>query len=299
MRAHQIVPAAVLLLTSSVASAGLTITYERKKAGSGETGTATMIFEPGHIRMDGMGGGGPRGGGRNTAVILDAANKKVLMLDGDKKAYREMTEADAKQMKERMDGMRAQMAERMKTMPPEQRKQAEEMMNRMGGGAPIEIKYEALGTKKKVAGYACEMYKVSVGSLSTTESCIAPWGSSLVTKAEAEQFRKSFADMEKAFGGLGPMRSNDWSKAPGIPVEQVHLGADGKPEWTTTLKSVSHGSIPAAQFQVPAGYTKEESPMGRGGGMGPGGPHGGMGPGGPHGGGPGGPHGAGGPGGPP
>jgi hypothetical protein len=134
MRALQLVPAAVLLLTSSVASAGLTLTYERKKAGGGETGTAVMMFEPGHIRMDGMGGGGPRSGGRNSSVILDAAGKKVIIIDAEKKSYHEMTEADAKAMKERMEAMKAQMAEQMKTMPPEHRKRAEEAMNRMGGG---------------------------------------------------------------------------------------------------------------------------------------------------------------------
>jgi hypothetical protein len=281
MRAHQIVPAAVLLLTSGVASAGVTLTYERKKA-DGETGTASMIFDNGHIRMEGMGGGGgPRGGGGRGAVIVDATAKKVIMLDSEKKTYHEMTEADAKQMKERMEGMRAQMAEQLKNMPPEHRKQAEQAMNRMGGGGPqIEVKYEPLGTKKKVNGFACEMYKVQVGTFSTSESCIAPWSSSLITKAEVDQFRKSFAEMEKAFGSLGNMRAGDLSKAPGIPVEQTHLGPDGKPDWTTTLKSVSRGSVPASQFQVPAGFTKEEMPTM--GGRGPGG-HG------PHGGGPGGP----------
>jgi hypothetical protein len=240
-----------------------------------------------------MGGGGPRGGGRTGTVILDAVNKKVIMIDHEKKAYHELTEADAKAMKERRDAMMAQMAERMKTMPPEQRKHFEEMMKGMGGGAGMEVKYEPLGKKKKIAGFDCEMYKVTAGTMASGEACISPWGSSIVSKADAEQFRKSFTDMEKAFAGLGPVRMTDWNKSPGVPVEQTHMGQDGKPEWTTTLKSVSRGSIPAAQFQVPAGYTKQEIPMGRGGmggGMGPGGPHGG--PGGPHGG-----HGA--PGGPP
>jgi hypothetical protein len=288
MRALQLVSAAVLLLTSGVASAGLTLTYDRKNA-SGESGTAVMMFEPGRIRMDGMGGGGPRGGGRTSSVIFDGGAKKITIIDQDKKTYHELTEADAKAMKERMDGMKAQMAERMKTLPPEQRKQAEEMMNRMGGGGSgaIEIKYDSLGKKKKVAGFDCEMYKVTIGTFSSSEACIAPWSSNLVTKAEAEQFRKSFADLEKMFAGLSAMRSNDWSKAPGIPVEQTHMGQDGKPDSTMTLKSVNRGSIAASQFQVPAGFTKQEMPMG-GRGMGPGGPHGG--PGGPHGG-PGGPHG--------
>jgi hypothetical protein len=280
----------VLLLTSSVASAGLTLTFERKNS-SGETGTAVMMFEPGHIRSDGMGGGGPRGGGgRSGSMIFDAAAKKIVMIDPEKKTYHELTEAEAKAMKERMDGMKAQMAEQLKNMPPEQRKQMEERLNRMGAGGAVEIKYDSLGKKKKIAGFDCEMYKVTVGTFSSSEACIAPWSSNLVTKAEAEQFRKSFADLEKTFSGLSAMRSSDWSKAPGIPIEQTHLGQDGKPEWTTTLKSISRGSIPTSQFQVPAGFTKQDMPM-MGRGMGPGGPHGG--PGGPHGGpgGPGGPHG--------
>src|SRR6185436_836774 len=232
MRALHLVPAAVLLLTSSAASAGVTLTYERKKA-DGEGGTAVMMFDSNRIRMDGMGGGGRRGGGNSGAIILDAGAKKMIMMEPEKKTYHEMTEADAKAMKERMDGMRAQMQERIKSLPPDQRKQAEEAMGRFGGGGgQIEIKYEPLGGKKKIAGFACETYKVKIGTFSTTESCIAPWGSNLITKAEAEQFKKAFAEMEKAFAGLGGMRAGDWSKAPGIPVEQTHMGQDGKPEWT-------------------------------------------------------------------
>jgi len=163
-------------------------------------------------------------------------------------------------------------------------------MARMGGGpgggeAPA-TKYEPLGTKKKIAGYSCEVYKVQVAGLPPSESCFAPWGSNLITKAEVTQFRKAFEDLQKSFAFVPGVRQNDWDKAPGIPIEQTHFAADGKtPEWTNTLKSVTRPSVTAAEFQVPAGYKKEEMPMGRG----PGGPRGPRGPGGP--GGPGGPHG--------
>src|SRR5688572_24108489 len=188
MRALQLIPAAVLLLTSFGASAAVRLTYERKKAGASapEPGAATITVDGERIRMEGMTSG--QRAGRSSAMIVDAAAKKMIMLDAEKKAYREITEADAKQMKERMDGARAQMAERMKNVPPEHRKQAEEMMARMGGGGPggeaPEVKYEALGTKKKIAGFACEMYRVQVGARSSSESCFAPWSSNLITKAE-------------------------------------------------------------------------------------------------------------------
>jgi hypothetical protein len=91
-------------------------------------------------------------------------------------------------------------------------------------------------------------------------------------------------DIAARFDFMGAMRMSEWSKAPGIPVEQTHLGPDGKtPEWTSTLKSVTRASVPASEFQPPAGFTKEAMPtMGPGGPGGPGGGHG-FGPGGPHG----------------
>jgi hypothetical protein len=175
-------------------------------------------------------------------------------------------------------------------MPPEHRKQAEEMMARMGGGGPgneqPEVKYEAMGAKKKISGFACDMYKVQIGTRTTAETCYAPWGSNVIGKAEMAQFKKLAEEMKKSFALIPAVRQNDWSKAPGIPIEETHFGPDGKTaEWTNTLKSVTRGNVPASQFQVPAGYTKEEMPMG-GRGFGPGGPRG---PGGGRPGGPGGP----------
>ena len=280
MRAS-LIPAAVLLLTSTVAQAALTLTYDRKKVGEqGPPGTATMVFDSGRIRMEGM----TAHRGAASVMIIDGPGKKMLMLDPEKKIYREMTEADAKQMKERMEAMRAQ-------MPPEMRKRMEERT----GGPAAAPQYEKTGAKKKIAGYSCEVYRVKVGDTMMGEACYAPWGSGLASKADADKFQKAMADMEKSFAFMPGMRMTHWSDAPGVPIEQSHYGSDGKTvESITTLKSVSRSAVPASTFEVPAGFTKEPlmGPGGHmGGGMGPGGPHG-MGPGGPHG-----PHG--GPGGPP
>jgi hypothetical protein len=163
----------------------------------------------------------------------------------------------------------------------------EQMMSRMGGGGgdgPT-LKYESLGGKKTIAGFACETYKVSMGDRVLNESCFAPWTSKIVTKAEAAEWQKLGAEFAKIFGGMPGVRQLDWSKSPGVPIEQVTTGEDGS-KTVNTLKSISRGQVPASLFEVPAGFTKQERTVGKGGprgmgprGMGPGGP--GMGPGGP------------------
>lgn len=261
-------PAVALLFTSVGAQAAVKLNYERKQAGdSGPPGTATMTIDAEHIRMDGMGAGRP--GHTSGAMIVDAPGKRFLIIDNEKKSYHELTEADVKQMKDRMAGMRAQMQERMKNAPPEQRKRAEEMMGRMGGGDhAVEIKYTPLGTKKKVSGFACEMYRVQIGNISSSEACISPWSANVITKTEVEHFQKLSAELQKSFDFGGNRLLSEWTKAPGLTVEQTHMGVDGKPEWTSTLKSITRGDVPASTFAPPAGFTKETSPMFGGGRMG-------------------------------
>lgn len=286
MRPFHLFVVAVPLLLPSFAQAGLKLTYERK-AGD-KVRTHDISVEGPRLRMDGV--GGDRGAGPEAAVILDTQAKKLIMLNLERKTYHELTEAELKQMKEQMGQMKERMAEQMKNLPPEQRQMMEKMMKeRMPGGggdaAPPEVKYEPTGQKKKVSGYACEVYRISVGGTRRSETCFAPWGSGVVTAADAEQFKRLSADVQKMMAFAPAARLQDWSKAPGIAVEESHLDADGKILSVTTLKSVNRGALPDSLFQVPSGYTQEERPrMGpHGGGKGPGGmspgPHGPPGPG--------------------
>jgi hypothetical protein len=255
-----------LLLTAASAQAALKFTYQRKHGDN--TQVSTWIVDGERMRVEGM---GRREGPGVGAIVVDGVAKKILLIDQEHKSYREITEASAKQMKERMDEGKARMAERMKSLPPDQRQRAEQMMSRFGGGAPTDVKYQSLGTKKTVAGFGCEMYRVQIGALSDHQACYAPWGSNLVTKAEAAQFKKLAADME-GFGVMGNLAGETWNNAPGIPIEQTYFGADGKTvEATHVLKSVTRGPAPAGAFEVPAGFARQEMPTGgphRRGGMG-------------------------------
>jgi hypothetical protein len=144
----------------------------------------------------------------------------------------------------------------MQNLPPEQRKRMEQMMP--GGNGPA-VKYEALGQKKTVGGHACEMYRVSMGEQPLSESCIAPWSSGILSKAEIEHLKQMEAQMKEVFEFTKQM---EFSKAPGIPIEQFGLAADGKTRTSTqTLKSITRGEVPASAFEPPAGFTKKANPM--------------------------------------
>jgi hypothetical protein len=247
-----------MLLTSLVAQAAVKLNYEVKKAGDpGTPGTATVVVDAGHIRSDGMVGAG-RGLRASHTVIMDAAG------------YREITEADAQQTKERMNSMKAQISEQMKSMPPDQRKRMEETMAHMGDEG-AEVKYTPLGAKKKISGFACEMYKMELPLGPNIDICIAPWSSSVVTKAEMAFFKKVASQVDSTFPGSACRLMAAWGKAPGVMVETTHLGPDGKLEATVTWKSITRGAVPASEFQVPPAYTKASNPMMAGGQRGPGG----------------------------
>lgn len=160
-----------------------------------------------------------------------------------------------------MASERSRMADRMKDMPPDERKRAEERLGSGPGEGPPAVKYRALGTRKKVAGYACELYRVTVAD-QIRETCFSPWTSKLAPQAEAASFKKAMVAMERSFDLNPGVRMTDWANAPGIPVEETAIGADGKPEWSQTLKAVTRGAMPSTDFQVPPDFTKEALPFG-------------------------------------
>jgi hypothetical protein len=264
----------VALLPAGRARAGVTVVFQR-----GASSPATMYLEGERMRVENI-----DKSEHASSVILDAAGKRLIMLDEKGKTYTEMTEQDMKQMRERVEVARAQMQERMKTMPPEQRKRMEEVMAGMGGpngpGAkpakPSVLKFERLGQKKTINGFACDMYRVLEDGKPHEEDCISPWSVGLLQKSDLAGLRKFSEEMAKNFGAMaaGSQAGFDrLDKYPGIPVSRVPLEASGARGEEEQIKSVKRGSIEAAKFAVPAGFTKKDLPMGGAGGPGgPGGP---------------------------
>jgi hypothetical protein len=240
------------LVLAGRAQAGVTLVMQR-----GSDTTSTLYVDGDKMRMENP-------GGKERVVIIDAAGKRMIMVNEAEKTYSEVTEADMKRFGEMMKQQRAAMAERMKTMPPEQRKHMEQIMGAQNANPP-ELKFEKMGSKKSVNGFSCEMYRVLEDGTPKEEDCLSPWSSSLLQRSDFLALRKFAEEMAKDSGMMGPGRQmfEQFDKYPGFPVTRHPLepGPTGVRE-DEQLKSVKRGSIPASTFAAPAGYTKTQSPMG-------------------------------------
>jgi len=233
----------------------------------------------GAMRGQGQGPGQGKGPGApsgrdGSVVIVDAVARKMVMVNDRDKTFTEITEDDMKRMKGQLKAARAQMAERTKNMTPEQRAQMESMMGPAakqllsGDSKPPQWKFEPLGSKKTVNGFACEMYRVLLNGAVQEEDCISPWSAGLVDRAAfsaLEKFAESMEDGVGAMRGAMPM----FHQFPGLPITRVMISPTGERSEEHQVKSISHAAIAASLFAVPAGYTKRELPQfGMGGGMG-------------------------------
>jgi Domain of unknown function (DUF4412) len=267
-------------LSSAPAGAAVTIVVQNGTADAPNT----VYLDGKRMRVDGA-----RQGGREASMIMDGAGKRMIILNDKEKTYSEITQEDMKKMRARVDAMRAQAAERMKNLPPEQRKQMEKMMGGgLGGDAAgkekeKDFKFEKMGDKKTVNGFACEMYRIVIDGKPAEEDCVSPWSAGIIKMSDFEGLREFAESMLQGMGG-GPKEQNwfmfkkRFDQFPGFPVTRVVLEADGKRRPQEEVKSVKRGSIDAAKFATPAGYTKTASPFEQMGGP-PGGPrHGGPGP---------------------
>lgn len=261
MRIPKLALSASFLLALPAARADVTIVSEHVEGG--ETRTATIQATRDFFRADAAGRRGPG------FIIGDAAQRKIVVVSPERKAYFEITPDDVARATSmaQSPAVQAMMQEKMKSLPPEQRARIEAMMAQQGGapGAPPpassrNLKFDKTGEKKTVSGFACEVYRVTNDGRPVEEDCIASFGAATLTKEDGDAFKR-VAEMFK--GARGPASQIErWDDYPGFPIVRAKLGPDGKVVHTTTVKSIKHDALSPDLFKVPAGFTK--SAMGPG-----------------------------------
>src|SRR5712692_3753655 len=95
--------------------------------------------------------------------IYDLKAGQMTVLDGKKKTYYVITRQDmelvAARMKEQMNSPEAKKAqERMNNLSPEERKKMDAVM-----GGMFDFDVQKMGTTRKIAGYNCENWKITLG----------------------------------------------------------------------------------------------------------------------------------------
>ncbi len=185
----------------------------------------------------------------NASLLVDAASGKILMLMRDKQQYMDMGK-----MAQSMNAMLA-------NVPPQMREMVKERMAAHGHGG-VAVTYAPTGQSETIDGYACTVYRVSIGTDRTSEACLADIASAGIDAADQATVRKVFDDLRAmAQTASAGMASSSLNQMPvgKFPVMMTRYDA-GKVVGVTQIKDVSHGAIASADFAIPAGYSEKQMP---------------------------------------
>jgi hypothetical protein len=123
------------------------------------------------------------------------------------------------------------------------------------------------GASRKVAGFSCEEWTITMGTMTSMKECVT---SELQYPVHAWDTYKEFAEgMKSLMSAMGPMAKSGADLAEklkamkGFPVATTTsvdiMGRKSTSE--TEVTEVRKGPIPASAWEIPAGYSKVENPM--------------------------------------
>jgi hypothetical protein len=255
---------ALLCALASRAEAADAIQMVQRTTTGAEVRTTQVQLDKTHLRTEITDASGAQ-----QIVLFDGAKQTMYMINMEKKTYMEMTQADLERMAAQMQGAMATMQSQMANMPPAQRAQMEQMMRgrgMAGMNTPVKTEYKRSGTDR-VGRWTCDKYDGYESGQKVSELCTVPataLGFNLtdldVTRQMAEFYSKLAPQNASQFSGVGRMENDGFT---GFPVRRV-LNILGK-QTVIEVTEAGHVNLPASQFELPAGLTKQESPMMMGG----------------------------------
>ena len=178
-------------------------------------------------------------------TIVEVAGGRFTVINHKKREYYEFTRDE---MLASMEKFQQQMSGPMGAM-----------MEKMMGGKVGEVTVQK-GAARRVAGYDCTSYTFSLGENMKYEMCAT----------QALQLPPAYYDALKGpYSMMGPMAKRfdklfeEMKKVKGFPVAMSStVNVMGlKMELVSEATEVRKGPIPATAFQLPAGYTKKETPF--------------------------------------
>jgi len=250
--------AALALLAAPALADDLTVVSKVTRDGA-DVGTSTSYVSADHARISQPDG---------NDVIIDLKAGQMTVIDNRKKEYFVITRQDMEQMKARLQQMmnspemqRAQ--EQMKNLPPDVQKRMQGMM----GGMASSFDVKKTGTTKKVAGYTCEEWAVTMGQFSKTLQCVS---TEVPVPVQAwESYREWSDSMRGMMAAMGPMGKSlgdlqsKFAQMRGFPLSvSTSTNVMGHSSSSTSeVVEIKRGAIPASAWEVPAGLRKIDNPM--------------------------------------
>jgi hypothetical protein len=187
-----------------------------------------IVMDGSKLRMEGKDQAG------KSVLIYDGDAKRSIQLHPEQKSYLEFTSDDLK----KMAAMAKEAREKAGAAEPKKEKRA--------------TRYEKTARTDKALGKRCDVYEVKEDGASE-EMCIVPFGTFGVQKQDFAALR-AFGDFAADMAGGDVDRS--WSELPGVPVISWRLEGGERHESFRATR-IEKVKVPASEFAVPAGFTKE------------------------------------------
>jgi hypothetical protein len=187
----------------------------------------------------------------------------IYSVDKAERSYSVFDQATAQKLGAQLAKMREQMQAGMAKMPPAQRAQMEKSMGAAAGRKPPTFEAVDTGRSDTVDGRSCRVWNLETDGVVDAEYCVVPY-TSLPGKEDVQGLLRRMAGLMSALtqnitgkdkdGGNGYLRA--YLSVNGYPVRERDI-VNGKPDSSETrLKSWQEQAIPAALFEVPAGYKR-------------------------------------------
>ncbi len=203
--------------------------------------------------------------------LYNSKTSELTHVDVTQKKYLVMSEKDieiqAEQAKKQMDTMRQRMMEKMKDMPPEQKKQVEQMMNNHLAQVEAEKKQPEVKQKKTsrtetVSGLQCTIHEAYINGIKNSELCIAEPDNMKLSSEDAQaliamqEFMKRMQKVAQSMMGSSAASAD----IQGIPLHTKLFAPDGSVKLETRLSSISSETLSSDTITIPADFSQMEMP---------------------------------------
>lgn len=241
----------LLLFAAAVAASAQGLYWEMTTTMDGKEATQTQFsYMPKKYRVapkDGM------------MSIIRLDQEKMLMVDGKRKRYHEMTFSEMESMVKGVDARMQEVEKQMDQLPPEQRKMMEEMMGKMHKKKEKKaIEVVKAGESKIINGFTCTKYILKRDG--AEEGVIWATNDVGIPAATWKEMWKDMEQFSKRLAALMPEGEENIVEKSRTMIDGFPIRTEMKDKVTMTVTKVEKRSIPASEFEVPSGYTKENVP---------------------------------------
>jgi len=248
-----IIVCAAFCLLGSVASAGVVIEMEVRNAdAAGKTGSESFYAEGEMTRTDFL-----SSTGKNSSLIF--RDQTMYFVDHANKVCQKIDKKGLDQLSSQMNAMMKQ----MESMPPEQRKMMEKMMQgKMPGMGKQPTRRVEQGGTDQVGKYPCNIITLFSDDQKVQDYCMADAGveADLHEAMEAIHALSRFAESlmkvaeNSPFGKMFEIPLQEVHEMDGYPVRTRMYDGNGEVVQERTLKTITRREIEKDLFEIPKGY---------------------------------------------